>query len=171
MNYIDYPTEDDVFPFSLSNNNSTNITRIVPPPLLSHTPDSADLQEEDENCKDEFLISSPLMYPVQSNNLKDDELFDLDDEDLIYVPSNEDYKSAPTIIEPTSESSDFANAAQENYRLWLMSVWQLSSCRTTIHRNQEKEKYKTKIQTKHGMDKSVTHISLHLGTTRLSNTY
>ncbi|SCW00377.1 LAFE_0C02850g1_1 [Lachancea fermentati] len=126
---IEYPTEDDVFSFSLANQPTAQwsaqwngLGSTVTPPLLSNTPDSYTHEEHE----DEFLISSPLMYAVQSNGRLDDDLFRLDQDELACGVANDASFAAcsatPRVLVENSESELFANAAQENYRLWLTGV-------------------------------------------------
>ncbi|CAR26975.1 hypothetical protein ZYGR_0I02450 [Zygosaccharomyces rouxii] len=76
----------------------------VPPSLLSDT-----ITEPEESTYQEELLATPLLI--------EDEVFKLDmDETLI----EEDHKNLE-LFSWQSDDREFANAAQDNYRLWLAS--------------------------------------------------
>ncbi|SCV03880.1 LAME_0H13982g1_1 [Lachancea meyersii CBS 8951] len=111
MTYSPQDFQDEVFSFSLTND----------APALQHSPCSYS-SIADQVADDDFLIESPGFGAMASG---DDELFALDTElsmlprSYAGLPSDDKKSTLPTMLPIPDE---FANAAQDNYRLWLAGV-------------------------------------------------
>ncbi|CEP61171.1 Atg41p LALA0_S02e08306g [Lachancea lanzarotensis] len=115
MTYSQQDFQDEVFSFSLTND----------APALQHSPSSYG-SATDMIPDEEFLIESPGFGAVAHTADDDDELFALDTE-LSMLPRSYDclpIDDAKTMVSDYSLPipDQFANAAQDNYRLWLAGV-------------------------------------------------
>lgn len=114
-----------------SNTSSHNLTVGGPPPLLSDSPFG--LSEPDEELSyQEELLSSPLLYKSERliSHTAKDYTYAGNNDDIIFTLDNEEENSEDLVIVPqqtarianvSTYDDDFANAAQQNYRLWLSS--------------------------------------------------
>ncbi|SCU80310.1 LADA_0B06436g1_1 [Lachancea dasiensis] len=107
MAYNSQEIQDEVFSFSLTND----------APTLVHSPGSFAAPTHDTLVEDDFLIESPGFGAMAGD---DEELFDVDFELSALPVSHKDFSSESET--GYTMQDEFANAAQDNYRLWLASV-------------------------------------------------
>lgn len=132
--------DEELFPLSFANPSSVQDSYSqeldslinLAPPMLSESPDGSSESEDEISSYDEELLGSSLLYASErltsrsaftKNNYtyanEENTIFNFEDtetvpqDDLVIVPQK------PRTI-PALED-EFANAAQQNYRLWLSS--------------------------------------------------
>ncbi|SCU91764.1 LAFA_0F05644g1_1 [Lachancea sp. 'fantastica'] len=114
MTYNSQDFQDEVFSFSLTSD----------APALQHSPSSYNSNTDLVAADEDFLIQSPGFGAMASSD-DDDELFALDTE-LSMLPRSYNclpFDDAKTVVPDSLPIPDqFANAAQDNYRLWLAGV-------------------------------------------------
>lgn len=135
-----YTDEEEVFALSFANHvisddsiiANDNHTVGVPPPLLSDSPSGLS-EPDDELSYQEELFSSPLLYKSErliSHTPKNYTYAASNNDDIIFTLDNEEESSEDLVIIPqqtarpanvSTYDDEFANAAQQNYRLWLSS--------------------------------------------------
>lgn len=127
--YYSVPDEEELFPLSFNQ-----------PPLLSNSIDTI-TDDYSSSYQNDLLRSSPLLYsfdsksvPLLKQNISkvqkefaiEDCMFDLETEEdaSIFVPREEPKQTIQNkpLCSGSNIPEEFANAAQQNYRLWLNSV-------------------------------------------------
>lgn len=135
--------EDEVFPLSFSN-------VAFEPPMLSHSPDRSTYADDFSQSYQQELLTFPLSYPIvdesecthtkdktDSNiitSTEDDCMFDMEfngNAASAVAAASKESNSASGFVFASNDA--FANVAQQNYRLWLSSVWRIYHISTCSH--------------------------------------
>ncbi|CAL9728600.1 autophagy-related protein 41 [Monosporozyma unispora] len=123
-----YPQEEDLFSLTFTQNNSIPIlshssnSSIGDSPLSSYQDDLLLNTYNVDNNNNNNITSKQSSYtPIQIND-SNDLIFELDNEYISTIKQQSEKKQQTFNVNTKPIQDNFANVAQQNYRLWLNSV-------------------------------------------------